>query len=91
VAAAAAYPTAAADFTVINENDYGEVMYQNIPDAVSNANSKPIGYTIDGITFYNNEPGVATPFATTNKAGTLMALDWLRWYNTTLAPKAEGS
>lgn len=55
------------------------------------SNTKPIGYTIDGVTFYDNEPLVATPFATTNKAGTLTALDWLRWYNTTPAEPATGS
>lgn len=46
------------------------------------SNTKPVGYTIDGVTFADNEPGVATPFATQNKAGTLTALDHLRWYNT---------
>ena len=65
--------------------------YTNIPEDVSRANSKPIGYTVDGVTFYDNEPNVATPFSTANKAGTLTALDWLRWYNTTLAAPATGS
>ena len=55
------------------------------------ANTKPIGYTIDGVTFYDNEPNVATPFATQNKAGTLTALDRLRWINTTPATPAAGS
>ena len=65
--------------------------YTNIPEDVSRANSKPIGYTVDGVTFYDNEPNVAEPFSTANKAGTLTALDWLRWYNTTLAAPATGS
>ena len=55
------------------------------------ANTKPVGYTIDGVIFRDNEPLVATPFATANKAGTLMALDKLRWYNTTPTTSAAGS
>ena len=55
------------------------------------ANTKPVGYAIDGMTFYDNEPNVATPFATQNKAGTLTALDALRWINTTPATPAAGS
>ena len=54
------------------------------------SNTKPIGKTIDGVTYYDNEPFVATPFATTNKAGTLTALDRLRWINTTYAATASG-
>jgi len=54
------------------------------------ANTKPVGFTIDGVTFRDNEPLVATPFATTNKAGTLTALDRLRWYNTTYASSVPG-
>lgn len=55
------------------------------------ADTKPIGYTIDGVTFRDNQPLVATPFATANKAGTLTALDKLRWINTTPAEAAAGS
>ena len=55
------------------------------------SNTKPIGYTIDGVTFYDNEPNVATPFATQNKSGTLKALDALRWINTTPTTPAAGS
>ena len=55
------------------------------------ANTKPVGYAIDGMTFYDNEPNVATPFATQNKAGTLTALDALRWINTTPTTPAAGS
>ena len=46
------------------------------------ANTKPIGYTVDGVTYRDNVPFVATSFATENKAGTLTALDHLRWFNT---------
>lgn len=86
-AAAAAYPTNGGA-TII---DQYAPNYINIPEDVSRANSKPIGFTVDGVTFYDNEPLVAEPFSTQNKAGTLMALDWLRWYNTTLAAPATGS
>lgn len=55
------------------------------------ANTKPVGIAVDGVTFYDNEPFVAEPFATTNKAGTLTALDRLRWYNTTPTTPAAGS
>lgn len=82
-AAAAAYPS---DENVTVIDQYAPSRGN---EAVSN--TKPIGYTIDGVTFHDNEPLVATPFATANKAGTLTALDRLRWYNTTPAPKAEGS
>lgn len=55
------------------------------------ANTKPVGYTIDGVTFYDNEPLAAEPYATDHKAGTLTALDRLRWYNTTSTTSAAGS
>lgn len=82
-AAAAAYPSDE-DVTVIDQYapSYGHEVV---------ANTKPVGYTIDGKDFFDNEPLVAEPFATEHKAGTLTALDKLRWYNTTPAPKAEGS
>lgn len=86
-AALAAYPTNGGA-TII---DQYAPNYINIPEDVSRANSKPIGLTVDGVTFHDNEPLVAEPFSTQNKAGTLMALDWLRWYNTTLAAPATGS
>ena len=82
-AAAAAYPS---DENVTVIDQYAPAYGHEVV-----ANTKPVGYTIDGVTFRDNEPLVATPFATANKAGTLTALDKLRWYNTTPAPKAEGS
>ena len=42
-------------------------------------NTKPAGVTVDGETFYTEVPNVLTPFATPNKAGTLMPLDQVRW------------
>jgi len=49
--------------------------------AVPTTNTKPIGQTVDGVTFYNTEPNADTPFATTNKAGVLNPLDQVRWIN----------
>lgn len=47
--------------------------------AVALTNSKPIGETVDGVTYYNNVPNANTPFAGTNAAGTLNPLDQVRW------------
>lgn len=55
------------------------------PSSPVTANTKPVGKTVDGVTFYDNEPNVAEPFSTANKSGTLTALDKLRWYNTATA------
>lgn len=46
------------------------------------SNTKPIGKTVDGVTYYNEVPNVATPFSSTNTAGTVKPLDALRWINT---------
>jgi len=82
-AAQAAYPS---DENVTVINQYAPSRGNEVV-----ANTKPAGYTIDGVTFRENEPLVATPFATSNKAGTLTALDRLRWYNTTPTTPAAGS
>ena len=44
-------------------------------------NTKPIGKTIDGVTYYNAAPNADTPFASANAAGTLNPLDQVRWIN----------
>lgn len=46
------------------------------------ANYRPIGKTLGGKTYYNQVPGVETPFAATGKAGTLKPLDSLRYIQT---------
>lgn len=81
-AAAAAYPS--------DENV--TVIDQYAPERGSeiDANTKPVGKIIDGATYYDNVPGVETPFATANKAGTITALDQVRWINTTSAATAAG-
>lgn len=67
-------------------NDYSTSQIENYAPATPlESNTKPIGKTVDGITYYNQVPNIATPFATTNAAGTLKPLDQLRWLNTTVA------
>jgi hypothetical protein len=46
-------------------------------------NTDPIAKTIDGVSFYDNTPGVAEAFSTQNKSGTLTFTDRLRWIHTT--------
>lgn len=82
-AAQAAYPS---DENVTVINQYAPSRGNEVV-----ANTKPVGYTIEGVTFRDNVPLVATPFATANEAGTLTALDRLRWINTTPTGAAAGS
>lgn len=82
VAAAAAYSDT--DVTVIDQ-------YAHEKGSQVVADTKPVGYTVDGVTYRDNVPLVETPFATQNEAGTLTALDKLRWINTTPAGAAAGS
>lgn len=53
-----------------------ETYLTNIP-----ADSKPVGKTVDSVTYYNEIPGKETPFASANAAGTLKPLDSLRLIN----------
>ena len=49
--------------------------------AVPATNTKPIGQTVDGVTFYNIRPNSNAPYATANKSGVLNPLDQVRWIN----------
>lgn len=73
-------------------NFVSEVNYTGVPYTESSislfaptppvaSNTKPIGKTIEGVTFYNNIPNKSTPFATANKSGILNPLDQVRWIN----------
>ena len=53
------------------------------------ADSKPIGVTAGGKTYYNEIPNEATPFAAGGAAGTLRPLDQVRWLNTTVTPNVR--
>lgn len=67
-------------------NDYSTSQIENYaPEPAVQSNTKPIGKTVDGITYYNQVPNAETPFASTNAAGTLKPLDQLRWLKTTIA------
>ena len=46
------------------------------------SNYRPIGKTLGGKTYYNQVPGIETPFASGGKAGTLKPLDFLRYIQT---------
>ena len=71
-------------------NYIANVNYTDVPYAESSittyapnppviSNTKPIGKTVDGTTYYNNVPNGNTPFAGTSVAGTLNPLDQVRW------------
>ena len=73
-------------------NYIANVNYTDVPYAESSittyapnppviSNTKPIGKTVDGTTYYNNVPNANTPFAGTGVAGTLNPLDQVRWIN----------
>lgn len=73
--------------TVTAIDNYVTTERELTPDEIATY-TKPHGKTIDGNTYYDNEPNTPTPFATESRAGTLNFLDDLRWYNTT---KANGT
>lgn len=62
-----------------NASDYNVSYIENYLTTLPN--DKPIGTTVDGVTYYNQVPNIATPFASTNAAGTLKPLDYLRLIN----------
>lgn len=68
--------------TAYDSSDYSESQIEtyltNIP-----ADSKPVGKTVDGVTYYNEIPNKETPFSSKNKAGTVKPLDALRMINAT--------
>lgn len=63
------------DYTTSQIADYA-------PETAVQSNTKPIGRTVDGITYYNEVPNMETPFSSANVAGTVKPLDRLRWLNT---------
>ena len=67
-------------------NDYSTSQIENYaPAPALESNTKPIGKTVDGVTYYNEVPNMETPFASANVAGTVKPLDQLRWINTKTA------
>lgn len=64
-------------------SDYSTSQIDNYAPATAVAsNTKPIGKTVGGNTYYNEVPNKLTPFAGGGAAGTLKPLDSLRWLNT---------
>ena len=64
-------------------SDYSTSQIANYAPATAVvSNYRPIGKTLGGKTYYNQVPGVETPFAATGKAGTLKPLDSLRYIQT---------
>lgn len=78
-------PTAVKEYldnVTYNPNDYTTSQIADYAPAVAvQSNTKPIGKTLDGVTYYNEVPNVTTPFSSTSEAGTLKPLDRLRWIN----------
>lgn len=66
------------DYTGVPYTDSSVSEYAPTP-ANPQLNTKPIGETVDGVTFYNTVPNSNTPYATTNKGGKLNPLDQIRW------------
>ena len=63
-------------------SDYSQSQIANYaPSTPVAANTKPIGKTVGGVTYYNEVPNVETPFSADSAAGTLKPLDALRWIN----------
>lgn len=67
------------NYTDVPYTESSITTYAPNPPVVSN--TKPIGKTVDGTTYYNNIPNANTPFAGTSVAGTLNPLDQVRWIN----------
>ena len=64
-------------------SDYSNSQIANYAPATPvTSNTKPIGKTVGGVTYYNEVPNVETPFSADSAAGTLKPLDALRWLNT---------
>lgn len=68
-----------ANYTDVPYAESSITTYAPNPPVVSN--TKPIGKTVGGKTYYNNIPNANTPFAGTGVAGTLNPLDQVRWIN----------
>ena len=67
------------NYTDVPYTESSITTYAPNPPVISN--TKPIGKTVGGKTYYNNIPNANTPFAGTGVAGTLNPLDRVRWIN----------
>lgn len=65
-------------------SDYSTSQIANYAPATAvESNYRPIGTEAGAETYYNQTPNVQTPFANSEKAGTLKPLDQVRWIKTT--------
>lgn len=71
-----------ADYSVSSIGEYA-------PATAAVSNYKPIGKTVGNKTFYNEVPGVATPFTAGSAYGTVKPLDQVRYINTPYAPNVR--
>ena len=60
-----------------DSSDYSTSSIETYADGTVLTN--PIGKEVGGVTYYNQEPNVGTPFVNESKAGTLKPLDSVRW------------
>lgn len=78
------------DNVTYDPSDYSNSQIANYAPATPVVtNTKPIGKTVGGVTYYNEVPSVETPFSADSAAGTLKPLDALRWINTPRAPNVR--
>ena len=71
------------DNTTYDPTDYSTSQITTYaPTTPVQSNTKPIGKTVDGVTYYNEIPNKETPFSSENEAGTIKPLDSLRWIET---------
>lgn len=71
-------------------DDYSTSQIENYaPETAVAPNYKPIGYTVDDETFYNQVPNAETDFRTNKNYGTLKPLDKVRYINTPSAPNVR--
>lgn len=59
-----------------------------LPESIDYANTKPIGLTLHGRTFYNDVPGKTTVYTIDGNTFGILPLDPLRWLNTVTASNA---
>lgn len=71
-------------------NDYGTSHIADYaPIYATTSNYKPIGKTVGDKTFYNEVPGVETPYQADGKYGAVKPLDQVRYINTPSAPNVR--
>jgi len=74
------------DNVTYNSSDYSTSQIADYAPATAvSSNTKPVGNTVGGVTYYNEVPNTDTPFGSSDTAGTLRPLDSLRWIGSVTA------